>query len=56
MIQFDKAIEINPNNEYSYNNKGCALSNLDEYNKAIIYYDKAIEINPNYFEAYNYKG
>jgi tetratricopeptide (TPR) repeat protein len=53
---YNKAIEINPNNGNIYYNKGAAHNNLKEYIKAISSYDKTIEINPNDSEAYNNRG
>ena len=44
------------------NNKGFALSTLEQYNEAIVWYDKALEVDPNYVTAqqnkrlsYNFK-
>jgi tetratricopeptide (TPR) repeat protein len=49
---FDKAIELKPDNHYSYYNKGIALVNLKRYQEAVDYYNKAIELNSKYFGPY----
>ena len=53
---YDKAIEIDPQYAFAYNNKGVALSNLGRNEEAIASYDKAIELDPQNAEAYNNKG
>ena len=40
---FDKAIELNPQYDVAWNNKGLALNKRGEYNLAIKAYDKAIQ-------------
>jgi len=52
----DKAIEINPNYDKAWYNKGIALGNLNLHEEAIKAFDKAIEINPNYDKAWYGKG
>lgn len=42
---YDKAIEINPNDYYSWGNKGVYYKNIGEYSKALKCYDMAIKIN-----------
>jgi tetratricopeptide (TPR) repeat protein len=44
---FDKALEIDPNNASTWNNKGLVLDHLRKYDDAIQCYDKALEIDPN---------
>lgn len=53
---FDKAIELNPNNSEAYNNRGNAKAYLEFNEEAIKDYDKAIELNPNSSEVYNNRG
>ena len=43
---FNKALEINPKNEYALSNKGIALVNLGRYEEALEAFNKALEINP----------
>ncbi len=53
---YNKAIELNPNFDTAYNNRGFAYDEKGEYDKAISDYNKAIEINPNFDTAYNNRG
>ena len=50
------AIELKPDYEEAWNNKGNALYSLGKVDDAIKCYDKAIEIHPEYAEAWNNKG
>ncbi|MGI0479732.1 protein kinase domain-containing protein [Geminocystis sp. CENA526] len=56
IIDYTKAIELDPNYIYAYNNRGVVYENLKEYEKAIMDYTKAIELDPNYKSAYNNRG
>ena len=49
---YTKAIKLNPNHPYAYNNRGYAKNELKDYSGAISDYTKAIEINPKYAYAY----
>ena len=42
----DKAIEIDPQNDEAWSNKGNSLHKLGKLSEAIKSFDKAIEINP----------
>lgn len=53
IIDYDKAIELNPNFTEAYSKRGNVKSLLQEYKEAILDYDKAIELNPNYYKAYS---
>ncbi len=53
---YDKAIEIDPENAMAYNNRGNVKQYLRDLQGAIQDYDKAIEIDPNYATAYNNRG
>ncbi len=53
---YDKAIEINPQNTDSWNNKGDVLTKLNKSDEALKAFDKAIEINPQNADAWNNKG
>jgi len=50
---FDKAIELNPNFAWAYNNRGTAHYYLKEYEKAVEDYNKAIELDPKDTRAYD---
>jgi lipoprotein NlpI len=56
IVEFTKAIEINPRFDRAYTNRGIMWQETGEYDKAITDYDKAIEINPKQFAAYNSRG
>ena len=53
---YDKAIELNPNDIDAYYNRGIARSDLGDHNSAIEDYDKVIELKPYYANAYNNRG
>ncbi len=53
---YDKVIELNPEDAEAYNNRGIAKADLKQYQEAIQDYDKAIELNPEYADAYNNRG
>lgn len=52
IINYSKAIELNPSNVSAFNNKGLALFRLKRYQEAIDSYDKAIAINSSYANAW----
>ena len=61
--QVDRAIEtyshtikLNPNNTYTYNNRGAAYQSKNSFDHAIADYTKAIQLNPNYADAYTHRG
>jgi tetratricopeptide (TPR) repeat protein len=53
---YGEAIELQPDYEKAYNNRGNAYSDLKQYDKAISDYNKAIEFKPNYAVAYFNRG
>ncbi|MHA2315701.1 MAG: tetratricopeptide repeat protein [Candidatus Hermodarchaeia archaeon] len=55
IIEFTKAIEINPGYAEAYHERGLAYDAKGEYDLAISDYNKAIEINPRYERAYNHR-
>jgi len=56
IIQYDKAIELNPSLVSAWNNKGIALSRLKRFEDAIICYDKAIDLDQNHANAWYNKA
>jgi len=54
--EFDKAIELNPDNADAYFNRGDAYDEIGEYEKAIADYSKAIELKPGDALAYFNRG
>ena len=43
-MNYDKAIELDPNNAISFANRGSAYHMLGNYKKAIADYEKAMEL------------
>jgi tetratricopeptide (TPR) repeat protein len=56
IVEYDKAIEINPRYDWAYFSRGGIYVFKGQYDKAIADYNKAIEINPRYAEAYISRG
>jgi len=56
IVCYNKAIEINPNNENAWGWKGNCLSSMQRYEEAIVCFNKIIELNPNDEYAWNFKG
>lgn len=56
IINFTKAIELDPKYANAYFNRGIAYSNLKKYPEAIADYTKAIELDPKYADAYYNRG
>ena len=52
----DKAVQLDPNDPWSYNNRGRAYADLGEHQRAIQDYDKAIQLDPNDPWGYNFRG
>jgi tetratricopeptide (TPR) repeat protein len=50
---FNRAIELNPNDHKAYNNRGIVCRLKGQYDQAISDFNRAIEINPLDAEAYN---
>jgi Flp pilus assembly protein TadD len=56
ILQYDKALAIDPKNVRALDNKANALSDLGNYTQAIQQHDKALAIDPNDFKTLNDKG
>ncbi len=53
LVSFHKAVELNPENSFSYNNLGIIyLDGLMDAEEALDYFEEAISLNPNYTLAY----
>ena len=50
---YNKAIELAPEDAGVYFNMGKSYQKLGQYDRSIANYSKAIELNPHYAEAYN---
>ena len=53
ILEFNKALEIDPNYYYSYNNRGEARRYLNNQEGAWQDYNRAIQLYPRYSDAYN---
>jgi tetratricopeptide (TPR) repeat protein len=53
---YDKAIEVDPKNVETWNNRGNNLHELQRYKEAVESYDKALEVDPRFFLALYNKG
>lgn len=51
IIDYDKAIELNPYIAVTYNNKGVALNKCGKLAEAIKCFEQALEIDPEYTKA-----
>ena len=56
IVDFTKAIDVNPNKSIFYQNRASSFGELNNTENAIDDYKKAIEINPNNATAYNNLG
>jgi tetratricopeptide (TPR) repeat protein len=53
---YDKALEINPQNSWTWMHKGYTLYGMERYEEAGQAFDKAIELNPGNYDAWYSKG
>ena len=53
---YDRAIQLNPNEAVAYIFRGVAYYELGNYQQAIKDYDRAIQLDPNRARAYHYRG
>ena len=53
---YNKTIELNPNYEVIYNDRGVAKANLDNFQEAIEDYNKVIELMPDCAIVYLLRG
>ena len=56
LVDYNRAIEINPRFFYAYYKRGEVKSTLGDYKAAIVDYDKAIEIRDEVFHTYFRRG
>ena len=52
MVDYDKLIELDPDNADAYHERGDFYYEMDQYGKAIADYSRAIELEPRYASAY----
>lgn len=53
MLEFEKALKINPKFAEAYYGLGYIYASTKSYPEAIAYFNKALEISPNYVEVYD---
>ena len=53
---FNRAIELNPNNFFAYNNRGNAYDKIEDFDRAIEDFNAAIKLKSDYAKAYNNRG
>jgi len=53
ILDYNKAIQINPNFALAYNNRGLLYQDKGNFKQALSDFNKAIHLDPNYAEAYN---
>jgi len=56
IVEYNAAIEINPQFTKAYNARGLARERTGDYDSAIADYTQAIKIDPNYVVAYSNRG
>ncbi len=56
IASYDKALEIKPDKDEAWYNRGIALDDLGRLEDAIASYDKALEFKPDKDEAWNNRG
>jgi len=54
MLEFYKALEINPNSVLALNGMGLGFGNFGEYTEAGTYFKKSLEMNPDNKVTQNY--
>ena len=54
MLEFYKALEINPNSTFALNGMGIGFGNFGEYSEAERYFEKSLKIDPNNIITKNY--
>jgi len=54
MLEFYKALEINPNSTLALNGMGIGFGNFGEYSEAKRYFEKSLKIDPNNITTKNY--
>ena len=52
MEDYNKAINLNPNDAGFYYNRGILYHDMEKYENAMEDYNKAINLNPNFANSY----
>lgn len=53
---YDRTIQLDPNDAMAFNNRGSSYYYLKQYQRAIQDYDQAIQLDPNFAMAYTGRG
>ena len=56
LVNFNKAIEVDPNSVEAYNNRGLVLGIMGDYSSALADFNKSIQLDPDNAEAYKSRG
>lgn len=56
LVNFNKAIEIDPQSVEAYNNRGLILGIMGDYSSALADFNKSIQLDPDNAEAYKSRG
>ncbi|CAK93756.1 unnamed protein product (macronuclear) [Paramecium tetraurelia] len=56
LLEYDKALILNPNNSLIYHNRGILYYNMEKNEEALLDYNKAIELNSQDSKIYNNRG
>ena len=56
IVEYDKAIRLNPKYALAYNNRGIAYRRLKQYRRAIEDYNTTLRLNPKFAKAYYNRG
>jgi tetratricopeptide (TPR) repeat protein len=56
IVEYDKALELNPNNSICYYNRGILNLDLEEYHDALMDFDNVIQLNPRNIYSYYLRG
>jgi tetratricopeptide (TPR) repeat protein len=56
MLDYTKAIELDPNNSINYKYRGDMMFELKNFKEALADYTKAVELDPNYAFSYTNRG
>src|SRR6266566_690880 len=56
IVDFDRAVELDPNSSYVYRGRGWVYYDLKEYQQAIVDFNHALELDPNTSDVYRSRG
>jgi tetratricopeptide (TPR) repeat protein len=56
ILDYNKALEINPRYAEAYNNRGVIYRKKGQFDRALLDYNRALKINPRFAESYYGRG